>query len=64
MFSGIVEEVGVIKSFNRSATDAARIIIDARIVLTDTQVGGSIAVDGVCQTVVAIEKETLTIDSV
>ena len=64
MFSGIVEEVGVIKSFNRSATDAARIIIAARIVLTDTQVGGSIAVDGVCQTVVAIEKETLTIDSV
>ena len=64
MFSGIVEEVGVVTALTRPAADAARMTIGARTVLDGTQVGASIAVDGVCQTVVAIDGRTLTIDSV
>ena len=64
MFSGIVEEVGVVTALTRPAPDAARLTIGARTVLAGTEVGASIAVDGVCQTVVAIDGGTLTIDSV
>ena len=64
MFSGIVEEVGVVTALTRPAADAARMAIGARNVLDGTQVGASIAVDGVCQTVVAMDDRTLTIDSV
>ena len=64
MFSGIVEEVGVVTALTRPAADAARMTIGARTVLAGTEVGASIAVDGVCQTVVAIDGRTLTIDSV
>ena len=64
MFSGIVEEVGVVTALTRPTADAARMTIGARTVLAGTEIGASIAVDGVCQTVVAIGGETLTIDSV
>ncbi len=64
MFSGIVEEVGVVTALTRPAADAARMTIGARAALAGTGVGASIAVDGVCQTVVAIDGRSLTIDSV
>lgn len=64
MFSGIVEEVGVVTAIARPAADAARMTIGARAVLAGAEVGASIAVDGVCQTVVAVDGRTLTIDSV
>lgn len=64
MFSGIVEEVGVVTALTRHAADATRMAIAARTVLDGTAVGASIAVDGVCQTVVSIDGGALTIDSV
>lgn len=64
MFSGIVEEVGVVTALTRRAADAVRMTIGARTVLDGTEVGASIAVDGVCQTVIASDDRTLTIDSV
>lgn len=64
MFSGIVEEVGVVTALARPAADAARMTIGARAVLTGAEVGASIAVDGVCQTVAAVDGRTFTIDSV
>lgn len=64
MFSGIVEEVGVVTALTRRAADAVRMTIGARTVLAGVGVGASIAVDGVCQTVTAIDDRTFTIDSV
>lgn len=64
MFSGIVEEVGVVTALTRRAADALRMTIGARTVLAGAGVGASIAVDGVCQTVIAIDDRTFTIDSV
>lgn len=48
MFTGIVEEVGVVESL-----DPCRLRIAARQVLDGTRLGDSIAVDGCCLTVVA-----------
>lgn len=51
MFTGIVEEMGVVKELRRG-TDAARLTISASTVLDGTVVGDSISVNGVCLTVV------------
>lgn len=50
MFTGIVEEIGTIKSFNKE-TNGASIEIECKNVLVDTKIGDSIAINGVCQTV-------------
>lgn len=50
MFTGIVEEIGTVKSIKRSGT-ASFLDIQAEKVLTDVHIGDSIAVNGVCLTV-------------
>jgi len=49
MFTGIIEETGKIQGVNKG-----QIIVDCMTVLTDTKLGDSIAVNGVCLTVVEI----------
>lgn len=51
MFTGIVEEIGEIVEVSTSA-DAARLRIAGPLVLSDARPGDSIAVNGVCLTVV------------
>ena len=46
MFTGIIEETGSVLS-----NEPSRIEIRANLTLTDTRIGGSIAVNGVCLTV-------------
>ena len=50
MFTGIVEEIGIVKETSRD-----RLAFEARKVLEGTKVGDSIAVNGVCLTVVSLE---------
>lgn len=50
MFTGIIEEVGVVERVTRTQS-GARLVIRAEKVLGGTKVGDSIAVDGVCLTV-------------
>ncbi len=50
MFTGIVEEIGKIKEIKKGPA-SARLTIEAAVVLEDTQLGDSIAVNGVCLTV-------------
>jgi riboflavin synthase len=53
MFTGLVEEIGTVTS--AEATDRGlRLRVRAAAVLSDLKIGDSIAVDGVCQTVVAL----------
>jgi riboflavin synthase len=53
MFTGIVEERGRVRAVEpRPGGDGARIEIEARAVLADTEVGASMAVNGCCLTVV------------
>ena len=51
MFTGIVEELGTVVSITPVA-DGARVVIAATTVLTDAELGDSIAVNGCCLTVV------------
>jgi riboflavin synthase len=52
MFTGIVEEVGTVRRASR-AGDLARLEIDAKTTLGGSELGASVAVNGVCLTVVA-----------
>jgi len=57
MFTGIVEEIGVVKE----ASDD-RLAVKARKVLEEIKVGDSIAVNGVCLTVVSLENHDFSVN--
>ena len=57
MFTGIVEEIGTIKSF-----DGSKLVVECVKVLENTQIGDSIAIDGCCQTVVSMTNTTFSAD--
>ena len=59
MFTGIVEEVGQIKS-----ADGGRLEISAALVASDAKLGDSIAVNGACLTVVAHDAASFAVDVV
>lgn len=61
MFTGLVEEVGSVVSIE-PLNDAVRICIGAEAVLADVNLGDSIAVDGVCLTVVEATETAFTAD--
>ena len=61
MFTGIVEETGVVKSVKKGAASAV-ITIAADKVLSDVHMGDSIAVNGVCLTVTGFSGTTFEAD--
>lgn len=61
MFTGIIEEVGAVASINRKG-DFAVLTIKCKKVLEGTQLGDSIAVNGVCLTVTSMTSETFCAD--
>jgi riboflavin synthase len=61
MFSGLVEEVGIVRGIINGA-DSARILISAKVILDDIKVGDSIAVNGVCLTAVKFGNDFLEAD--
>ena len=62
MFTGIVEELGSVAAVERLADDAARFTISGPLVTSDAGHGDSIAVNGVCLTVVDLRPESFTAD--
>jgi riboflavin synthase len=56
MFTGLVEEVGVVRRVERWS-EGARLAIGARKVLGGTGIGDSIAVSGACLTVTAVGRD-------
>lgn len=61
MFTGIVEEKGVIKKVTKKGT-SMQLTLAAQTVLTDVSIGDSIAVNGVCLTVIHYNEKTFTVD--
>lgn len=55
MFTGIIEEIGEISSITKST-----ITIKSKTVLEDAKLGDSIAVNGVCLTIVNLKKDEFT----
>ena len=61
MFTGIIEEIGKVVNFKKSAY-GADLKISAKTVLEDVKLGESIAVNGVCETVVAFDNTTFEVN--
>jgi riboflavin synthase len=59
VFTGIVEEVGTLDAFEPHDT-GARLRIRCSTVLSDTKIGDSVAVNGVCLTAVAVTESTFS----
>lgn len=62
MFTGIVEELGTITSVHWHSDDAAIVRVRGAVVTVDAHHGDSIAVNGVCLTVVDVEAGEFTAD--
>ncbi|MEP7148115.1 MAG: riboflavin synthase [Acidobacteriota bacterium] len=61
MFTGIIEELGTIRSLVASE-GGARMIVSANVVTSDSTDGDSIAVNGVCLTALNIEQGSFAAD--
>lgn len=63
MFTGLIEEIGAIKNVVKRG-NGARIEIMATKVLSDLQIDHSIAINGVCLTVVQLNEKSFAVDAV
>jgi riboflavin synthase len=61
MFTGLIEETGTIRSVNRTGR-SLQLTVGARLVLEGGKIGDSIAVNGVCLTVVRYDRDSFTAD--
>ena len=61
MFSGIVEEMGAVKSVDKGLA-GARMSILASTVLHDLKIGESVSVSGACLTIAGLEDQDFSID--
>ena len=61
MFTGIIEELGSVRSIEERGENA-RIVIEARVVTEGTNHGESIAVNGVCLTALDIQPDSFAAD--
>ena len=61
MFTGIVEETGILKSIRASSREA-RLQIACKKVLEHTDIGDSISVNGICLTVVSLQETCFEAD--
>jgi riboflavin synthase len=59
MFTGLVREVGTVASM-----EGGRLVIEAPETAQGVQLGDSVAIDGVCLTVVAFDDSSLSFDAV
>ncbi len=61
MFTGIIEEVGTVRAVGRKG-DVTRLDVAARHTLAGSEVGASVAVSGVCLTVVELAPDGLAFE--
>lgn len=61
MFAGIVEEMGAVKSLEKTLA-GTRLTILAKMVMDDLPIGASISVNGACLTVVKRDDKEFTVD--
>ncbi len=59
MFTGIIEELGVVRRMSSSG-EGTGIVIGAQEVLSDLKIGDSVAVNGPCLTATSIDRDSFT----
>src|ERR671939_1149576 len=62
MFTGIVEELGTVDTFEANAAGGARMRVACESVLSDAREGSSIAVNGVCLTALDLDARSFAAD--
>jgi riboflavin synthase len=63
MFTGLIEEKG--KLINKIKTgEGLKLVFTAKIVFDDLKIGSSISVNGVCLTVVELNKDSFAVDAI
>lgn len=63
MFTGLIEEVGKIKAITK-LNGGLKITVEADVVMNDVKIDDSVAIEGVCQTVVAVNSKTFDVIAV
>ena len=63
MFTGLIEEKGFIKEKIKTG-DGIRFVLSAKRIMDDLKIGDSVAVNGVCLTVVNRENDTFAVDTI
>ncbi len=63
MFTGIIEEVGIVRSLKRKGSGWVQLEVEGKVVLEGSKVGDSLAIDGVCQTIQGIGPRTFRVDT-
>jgi riboflavin synthase len=58
MFTGIIEQVGTVKSIERADEHVNLTIATADWMLSDIEIGSSLSINGACLTVVALSEDT------
>ncbi|MBK5200699.1 MAG: riboflavin synthase [Spirochaetaceae bacterium] len=61
MFTGIIEEIGVIRKINKTSM-SANFLIESNLVIKDLKKGESLSVNGICLTVTTITKNLISVD--
>lgn len=61
MFTGIIEETGVVTDIKKGAKSCV-LSVSANVVLSDVKLGDSIAINGVCTTVTTVKGNIFTVD--
>jgi len=61
MFTGIIEDLGVIQSIKLSS-HSAMLRISSNLILSDLKIGDSIAVNGICLTATSFDSDSFTVD--
>jgi len=63
MFTGLVEEKGILKE-KIPTGEGFQFVIEANIIMKDLQIGSSVAVNGCCLTVVKIDGNKFAVDTI
>lgn len=61
MFTGIIEEIGTVRSIKKSAKSAT-LTIEGNVIFSDLKLGDSVSTNGVCLTVTSFQKNKFTAD--
>ena len=61
MFTGIIEELAIVKSINKRSS-GVRISIESKLCSSDAKIGDSISLSGSCLTIVSIDNGILSFD--
>ena len=61
MFTGLIEEVGILKSFNKTSL-GARMCVYAPKISPELKIGESVSINGACSTVVKFSQDSFEVE--